>query len=230
MPLLSAGKEPAKLGLPRTFFRVLPVPMKSRTMYVTTLCEVQMIPPPLITYSEYCGQSQCPWRAGHISTYSHWETGDTGSCQTNNSADYWKINMLQIENRAAMMNNRRGWGVAEYWRSTWRCQITEVTKTKSSLNAPRNVFGLTAHSFTRTLSRAIFVLTSWHFEAPIFKTNLLFEPVRLKNNQLVSKRKAQTSIMDGIFQKKTNRTLHVVGVGPKTQAGFYIGGMVKSIF
>ena len=62
--------------------------------------------------------------------------------------------MPQIENRAALMKSRRGWGLQGSDGATWRSRATEDLRTKSSLGAPRNVFGLTSQSLVYTFSCA----------------------------------------------------------------------------
>lgn len=111
--------------------------------------------------------------------------------------------MHQIENRAAMMSNGRGWGAG--MQNTWRYRITEDVKAKSSPGAPCNTLGLITPSFMHTFSCAPFIMTAFYFEAPIFKINFFFKPVQVRTNQLVQNRKAQTYITDGRFGRKVEK-------------------------
>ena len=113
--------------------------------------------------------------------------------------------MRQIENRAAMMRNRRGWGQG-YRKPTEHLEVpNQMMWNPSSPGAPGHTLGLIAPSFMHTFSCVPLVMTVSHFEAPIFKTDFFFKPVKTRTNQLVQRRKAQTYITDGMFGRKIEK-------------------------
>ena len=116
--------------------------------------------------------------------------------------------MHQIENRASMMSNRRGWAQG--------CRVpTEHLGMPSRrgresqvfIRCPLQRFRLDHSSFTHTFSSAQFIIDGVPFlkPPPILKTNFFFKPVQVRTNQLVQKRKAQTCITDDMFGRKVEK-------------------------
>lgn len=144
MPLLSAGAEPAKLGLCGTFLWVLPCSheVKDHVSYHP----LESTNHSFSSFDRWMLRSvPCSCRARHSLRTLDWETGDMGSCWSNNPADYWKINKHRMESRAAMRNNRRGWGLQDTdqalgeaeSQTTWKASLHQAAP--SSASAPRTL-------------------------------------------------------------------------------------------
>lgn len=165
MPLLSAGAEPAKLGLCGTFLWVLPCSheVKDHVSYHP----LESTNHSFSSFDRWMLRSvPCSCRARHSLRTLDWETEDMGSCWSNNPADYWKINKHRMESRAAMRNNRRGWGLQDTDQALGEAE--SQTTWKASLHQAAPAIPLVWPLVPPCAPFRWLCLSSLHFKDPIF--------------------------------------------------------------
>lgn len=208
-----------------------PVPMKSRTMYPTTLWKVQIIlSPPLI--DECCGQSRVLAELDTLyvlSTERRETWGVAGA-----------ITLLIIgKSISTEWKAELPWGTTE---GDGGCRIPtkhlerpnrRPREKQVSIRRPLRYLWfdrsfLRVHLFVDSVCHHYILKTPFFF----FKTNLIVKPVSVRNEQLVQKRKTQTCVTNAAFGGKGRQTelkMVVKERSQKARGGFYTGGIVTQI-